>query len=131
VRVAEGGLPLYDQLARDGRVATQGILFDVNSATLRPESTPTLVEIGSMLVDNGALRLRIEGHTDATGEDDMNLDLSRRRAAAVRDFLLTTYGIDAGRLESAGLGETMPVDDDGTPEGRQNNRRVELVRLDP
>lgn len=129
IRIAEGGTDLYRKLADEGRVATQGILFDLNSATIRPESTPTLEEIGTMLREHGDLRLRIEGHTDATGDDASNLSLSERRAGAVRAFLVKAYDIDASRLESVGLGETKPVGDNATPEGRQNNRRVELVKL--
>ncbi len=129
VRVAEGGTDLYGRLSEEGRVATQGILFALNSATIRPESTPTLVEIGAMLRDHPELRLRIEGHTDSTGDDESNLDLSGQRAEAVRTFLVASYGIDGARLETEGFGETSPVDDNNTPEGRQNNRRVELVRL--
>lgn len=129
IRVAEGGVDLYDKLAESGRVATHGILFSVNSATIRPESTPTLEEMGTMLQQHPDLRLRIEGHTDATGDDASNLELSRRRAEAVRDFLVESWDVDPGRLEVEGLGETKPIDDNDTPEGRQNNRRVELVKL--
>jgi len=129
IRVAEGGTDLYRRLAEEGRVATQGILFEVSSATIQPESAPTLVEIGTMLRDHPELRLRIEGHTDSTGDDAANLDLSQRRAEAVRDFLVASYEIDGGRLETEGMGETSPVADNATPEGRQNNRRVELVKL--
>jgi outer membrane protein OmpA-like peptidoglycan-associated protein len=130
VRVAEGGLDLYEELAADGRVATQGILFAFNSSAIKPESTPTLDEIGTMLQDHGDLRIRIEGHTDSTGEDEYNQTLSDERAAAVRQFLIDEYGIDASRLEAQGFGESSPVDTNDTPEGQQNNRRVELVRLD-
>jgi outer membrane protein OmpA-like peptidoglycan-associated protein len=130
IRVAEGGRDLYDKLATDGRVATHGILFAVNSARIRPESTPTLQNIGTMLRDHSELRLRIEGHTDASGADDFNQTLSDDRAAAARAYLIEKFGIAAGRLEAAGFGETTPVDSNDTPEGRQNNRRVELVRLD-
>jgi outer membrane protein OmpA-like peptidoglycan-associated protein len=130
VRIAEGGLDLYEELAADGRVATQGILFAFNSSAIKPESTPTLDEIGTMLQDHGDLRIRIEGHTDSTGEDEYNQTLSDERAAAVRQFLIDEYGIDASRLEAQGFGESSPVDTNDTPEGQQNNRRVELVRLD-
>lgn len=130
VRVGEGGPDLYDRLTEDGRVATQGILFSLDSSTIRPESTPTLEEIGTMLRDHPELRIRIEGHTDSTGDDAYNQTLSEERAAAVRDFLVEEYGIDGSRLESRGLGEASPADSNDTPEGRQNNRRVELVRLD-
>lgn len=129
VRVMAGGRKLYDAIAGEGRVATQGILFDTGSDRLRPESTPTLKEIAGMLKEHGELRLRIEGHTDDVGDDAANLSLSERRAAAVAAFLVEMHGIDAARLESAGLGETRPVAGNDTPEGRQTNRRVELVRM--
>lgn len=130
IRIAAGGADLYDKLAEDGRVATQGILFDVDSDRIQPESTPTLEEIGTMLQDHDEMRIAIEGHTDSTGDDAHNQDLSERRAAAVVVFLVEHYGIDRDRLESAGFGETVPVGDDDTAEGRQQNRRVELVLLD-
>lgn len=130
VRVAEGGKKiLYDALLANGRVATQGIYFDSGSDNLRPESTPTLKEMGQMLHEHADLRLLIEGHTDDQGDDAYNQDLSERRAASVRSYLVSEYGIDEGRLESTGFGETKPVSPNTTPEGRQNNRRVELVRL--
>jgi OmpA-OmpF porin, OOP family len=129
IRIAAGGRALYDALAADGRVVTRGILFDTGSDRIRPESTPTLKEIGEMLVAHGDLRLRVEGHTDSVGSADANQALSERRAQAVRRYLVERHGIDEARLEAAGLGQTRPMDSNDTPEGRQNNRRVELVRL--
>lgn len=129
LRIAAGGRELYDALTAEGRVVTQGILFDTGSDRIRPESTPTLQEIGEMLRRHGDLRLRIEGHTDSVGDAAMNKALSARRAESVRRFLVQQYGIDANRLEASGLGQARPVDSNDTPEGRQNNRRVELVRL--
>ena len=129
IRIAAGGADLYSRLEAEGRVATQGILFATNSDRIRPESTPTLEEIGLMLEDHPDLRISIEGHTDSDGEDAYNQDLSERRAAAVAAFLIDRYGIDPARLETAGFGETRPAADNGTPEGKQQNRRVELVRL--
>jgi OmpA-OmpF porin, OOP family len=123
-----GGQDLYDALMADGRVVTQGILFDVNSDILRPESTPTLVEIAEMLKQHPELRLGIEGHTDNTGEAAHNQSLSERRAAAVKAYLVGA-GITAARLESHGFGPSRPMTANDTPEGRQSNRRVELVRL--
>jgi outer membrane protein OmpA-like peptidoglycan-associated protein len=128
LRVAAGGRNLYETLARDGRVATHGILFATNSDVIRPESTPTLKEIGEMLTAHADLRLSIEGHTDSDGDDAYNMDLSGRRAASVKSYLVQSFGIDAGRLETTGLGESTPVADNATPEGKQQNRRVELVR---
>lgn len=127
--VNAGGRPLYDALVRDGRVATQGILFDTGSDRLRPESTPTLAEIGEMLRSHPDLRLRIEGHTDSVGNASFNQTLSERRAAAVKAFLETRYGIEGDRLEAVGYGDTRPAASNETPEGRQMNRRVELVKL--
>jgi len=130
IRVAEGGkVMLYEKLAADGRVATRGILFDSGSDRLRPESTPTLKQMGMMLQQYADLRLLIEGHTDNQGDDSFNQELSEKRAAAVKAFLVSEYQIDETRLESKGFGETKPSDNNATPEGRQNNRRVELVKL--
>ncbi len=129
IRIAGGGADLYDRLARDGSVTTHGILFDVNSDAIRPESAPTLEEIGTMLRDHPDLRISIVGHTDSDGEEAFNQELSERRAAAVKRHLVETYGIDASRLETAGYGESVPAAPNDTPEGKQQNRRVELVRL--
>jgi OmpA-OmpF porin, OOP family len=128
-RVAAGGRKLYDALAAEGRVATQGIYFDTGSDRLRPESSPTLKEIATMLKEHADLRLAIEGHTDNVGQASANQTLSEARAAAVRKHLVESYGVDASRLESRGLGATKPVGPNDTSEGRQSNRRVELVRL--
>ncbi len=129
IRLAAGGRDLYDDLIEKGRVATHGILFAVSSDRIRPESTPTLEEIGEMLADHPELRIAIEGHTDSDGDDANNLELSGRRAEAVKQYLIETYGIDPGRLEAAGFGESNPTASNDTPEGKQQNRRVELVVL--
>jgi OOP family OmpA-OmpF porin len=129
IRVAESRKSIYDDLAAKGRVATQGILFDTGSDRPRPESGPTLKEIAAMLQQHPELKLRIEGHTDNVGGKDANLTLSDRRAAAVKNALVNDFQVDAARLESKGFGDTKPAGSNATPEGRQNNRRVELVRL--
>jgi outer membrane protein OmpA-like peptidoglycan-associated protein len=129
IRVAESRKSIYDDLAAKGRVATQGILFATGSDELRPESGPTLKEIAAMLRQHPELKLRIEGHTDNVGAPDANLALSERRALAVRGALVTDFQVDAARLESKGFGDSKPAGSNATPEGRQNNRRVELVRL--
>lgn len=129
LRVAFSDKTMYDALAADGRVATQGIFFDSGSDKIRPESTPTLKEIGRMLTDHPELRILIEGHTDNVGDDASNQTLSEKRAASVAAYLTANHGVDAARLESKGFGETKPVSGNDTAEGRQNNRRVELVKL--
>ena len=129
LRIAEGGKPLYDALAAAGHVSTHGILFASGSATIEGGSTPTLKEIGDMLKAHADLKLMIEGHTDNVGAAAANQTLSEQRAAAVKQFLVSTYGIDAARLQTKGYGSSKPISPNTTPEGRQNNRRVELVKL--
>lgn len=130
LRVAEGGRSrIYETLSAERRVVTHGILFDVGSATIRPESTPTLTDIGRTLQQHADLRLRIEGHTDNTGTAEGNQSLSQQRAESVRAFLMAEYGVTADRLTAMGMGQTVPAAPNETEEGRQTNRRVELVRL--
>lgn len=123
VIVAVGLNPLYSTLMSEGAVTSYGFLFDVDSDRLRPESTPKLEELRKMLADHADLKLVIEGHTDSTGDDAHNQDLSQRRAAAVVAFLVAN-GISANRVQAAGKGETAPVGDNTTTLGRQQNRRV-------
>ena len=129
IRVAESRKSLYDDLAANGHVATQGLLFDTGSDRLRPESTPTLKVIAAMLEQHPELKLRIEGHTDNVGAKDANRSLSDKRAAAVRQVLIADYHVDGGRLNSKGFGDTKPAGPNTTAEGRSNNRRVELVKM--
>lgn len=129
IRIAGGGADLYDVLESEGRVTTRGILFDVNSSNIQFESAPALNEIGQMLKDHPDLRLSIEGHTDGDGDEAHNRTLSEQRAAAVRNYLVLSFGIDPSRLESVGHGESVPVAPNDTEEGKQQNRRVELVQL--
>jgi len=121
--VAVGLDDLYRSLSETGEWTTRGILFDVDSDALRPESTPVLQEIRRTLERHGDLSIVIEGHTDSMGDDAHNQDLSERRARAVVDYLVGN-GIDASRLTAVGKGESEPVSDNATPEGRQSNRRV-------
>ncbi|MCL4867314.1 MAG: OmpA family protein, partial [Gemmatimonadales bacterium] len=111
-----------------GEFTTRGIFFDSDSDTLRPESTPTLEALRTALHDHADLKVLVEGHTDGQGEEDHNLDLSRRRAAAVVAYL-TANGIAADWLRSDGKGESTPVGDNATAEGRQQNRRVVIRKL--
>jgi outer membrane protein OmpA-like peptidoglycan-associated protein len=104
------------------------LYFDFNSAALRHESDSTLGVIAEVLRRNPEWKISVEGHTDAVASDRYNLDLSRRRAAAVKDALAGAFGIAAGRLVTAGYGESRPQDRNDTVEGRARNRRVELIR---
>jgi OOP family OmpA-OmpF porin len=128
LRFAEGGKTLKQQLDETGRIVTHGILFDVGSAKIKAESYKTLADIGQLLADNPGLALSIEGHTDSDGTEADNLALSQNRAAAVRSYLMETYQTDGARLTAKGWGESKPIDSNDTPEGKANNRRVELVK---
>lgn len=111
---------------KDCHLPLYGVLFDFNQATLKPESEPVLAKVAALLQAKPTLHVELQGHTDNVGADDANLKLSNARAAAVSAWL-AGHGIAAGRLASKGFGETKPVADNGTPEGRAKNRRVELV----
>lgn len=116
-----------DGLLQGGRVDLYSILFDFDRAVIKPESMPTLDEIAKLLAKRPELKLDIIGHTDNQGSAQYNLDLSRRRAAAVVAALTSAYGIAPGRLSSSGEGFERPVAPNDTEEGRARNRRVELV----
>jgi outer membrane protein OmpA-like peptidoglycan-associated protein len=129
IRIAESKTDiLYDALAAKGRWATQGILFETGKADIRPESTPTLKNIGQTLKEHADLKVLIEGHTDNVGKAADNQKLSEARAQAVKQAIVKEYGIDDARVTVKGYGDAKPVGDNKTPEGRQNNRRVELVK---
>jgi OOP family OmpA-OmpF porin len=128
IRVAAGGRDLYDALSADGRVAIHDILFDTDQATIKPESTNTLNQIQQMLQQHSDLSLMIEGHTDSSGEFDHNMELSRQRAASVKEWLVS-HGTDSERLRTMGLGSTQPKASNESEEGRRQNRRVELVKI--
>lgn len=130
LRIAAGGRDLYDALSTEGRVAVQDILFDTNSATIKPSSSAVLKEIAAILKKQPKMRVLIEGHTDGQGTFQHNVELSRDRAAAVKTKLVEEHGISSDRLETMGLGPTRPAASNETEEGRTENRRVELVRID-
>lgn len=109
------------------RLVLEGVTFASNRATLTGNSTSVLDRVADGLKANPDVRIEIGGHTDRTGDDAHNMKLSEARAAAVRDYLVS-QGVDRSRIEVRGYGETMPVADNETAEGRAKNRRVELKR---
>jgi outer membrane protein OmpA-like peptidoglycan-associated protein len=128
VRFAES-MPDFSQvIASAGRYVTHGILFDTDSDRLKPESAAVIRSVARGLETNPNLKLQIEGHTDSVGSADHNLDLSKRRAEAVKAVLVSQFKVDAARLTTTGLGSTKPIDSNDTPQGRAQNRRVEFVR---
>ena len=123
-----GGGSIAEALKNKGRADVYGIYFDFDKDVLRPESGPVLDEIAAALKANPTWKLNVNGHTDNIGGDEHNMDLSKRRAAAVVNALVTKYQIDASRLTPAGFGATQPKESNDTIQGRARNRRVELVR---
>jgi OOP family OmpA-OmpF porin len=128
IRVAESEKSIYDELTAKGRWVTQGILFDTGKSEIKPESTPTLKQIAATLKQHSELKVEVQGHTDNVGKPDANLKLSQARADAVKQALITQYGVTADQLSAKGYGDTKPATDNKTAEGRANNRRVELVK---
>ena len=108
---------------------TLKLLFDFDSAELRPESITELERVVKFMGDVPFAKAMVEGHTDSKGSDEYNQKLSDRRAKAVFDYL-TSRGVDPSRLSSVGKGESAPIADNATDEGRQQNRRVMLIRTD-
>jgi outer membrane protein OmpA-like peptidoglycan-associated protein len=119
---------LEEKLSTTGRAEVYGIYFDFAKATIRPESEPVLQEIADVMTKNPSWKLSVEGHTDSIGGAASNVDLSTRRATAVRQALVDRYHIGVGRLTPAGFGASRPKETNDTLEGRARNRRVELVR---
>lgn len=120
---------LADRLERERKVDLHGIYFDTAKATIKPESEQTLRQVLGVLEADAGLRLVVAGHTDGEGDDASNQRLSEQRARAVVDWL-AAHGVEAARLRPEGLGETRPVADNASAEGRALNRRVEIRRAD-
>ena len=112
--------------ARGLIVSLSDVLFDTGKSTLRPEAREKLAKISGIVLAYPDLRLAIEGNTDSVGSDSMNQTLSEQRAGSVRDYLVTA-NIPASSMTAQGFGKTQPVASNDTAEGRQQNRRVEMV----
>jgi outer membrane protein OmpA-like peptidoglycan-associated protein len=115
-------------LTKTCRAEVHGIYFAFGSAELVPESDLALKQVAQLLAANPSWTVTIEGHTDNIGKPQANLDLSKRRSAAVRDALVTRFAVPPARLQVAGFGDTRPIEANVTIEGRARNRRVELAR---
>ncbi len=128
VRIANGAkINMLDKLTTDGKIITYGISFDSNKSNFHPESMGTINQLYKTLNDNPTLKVEIDGFTDSDGDDASNLQLSEDRSNAVRDQLVK-MGIDGSRISAKGFGETNPVSDNTTFEGKAKNRRVEIKK---
>jgi outer membrane protein OmpA-like peptidoglycan-associated protein len=128
IELAVGAPDTRNKLITEGKYVTRGILFDVNSDKIKPESYGVLKDIAAVLNENPGVKVKIVGHTDADGKDADNLTLSKNRAASVKDALMNEFKIDAARMETDGKGESQPVDKNDTSAGKANNRRVEFIK---
>jgi len=129
IKLAVGAADTRNKLMTEGKFVTRGILFDVNSDKIKPESSGALKDIANVLKENAGVKVKIVGHTDSDGDDKANMTLSEKRAAAVKNYLVKEYGIDETSLTTEGKGESELADKNPTPEGKANNRRVEFVKL--
>jgi len=128
-RIAAGLPDMRNKLLKDGKIISYGIQFDVNSDKLKPESYATLKEISDVLKENPTIRIQVVGHTDSDGDEASNLDLSKRRSVSVKNELVNKFGIDAGRLETDGKGESEPIAGNDSAVNKAKNRRVEFIKL--
>ena len=129
IKLSVGAPDTRTKLITEGKFVTSGILFDVNSDKIKPESYGVMKDIANVLTENSSVKVKIIGHTDSDGSDADNLALSKKRAESVKASLTKDFGIDATRLETDGKGESQPVDKNTTAEGKANNRRVEFIKL--
>jgi outer membrane protein OmpA-like peptidoglycan-associated protein len=121
------------QVSKDARgtiISMSDILFDVGKATLTPDLKTNLAKIAGILTIYKDANVQVEGHTDNVGSEELNQKLSEKRASNVMEFLINPGGIAASRLSSVGYGFSKPIADNATKEGRQKNRRVDLVIMD-
>jgi OmpA-OmpF porin, OOP family len=126
--VVANAAALGGSLASSGHTVVNGIQFDTGKADVKPESSAALDEVAKLLKDDPKLKLYVVGHTDNVGVLASNIDLSKRRAAAVVQLLVTKYGVAADRLLPYGDGPYAPLMSNDSEDGRTVNRRVELVK---
>jgi OmpA-OmpF porin, OOP family len=129
IRLAVGAPDTRNKLITEGKFVTHGILFDVNSDKIKPESYGALKDIANVLNENAEVKIKIIGHTDSDGDDAANMALSKKRAEAVKNALSKEFSVDIARMETDGKGESQPIDKNNTSLGKANNRRVELIKL--
>jgi outer membrane protein OmpA-like peptidoglycan-associated protein len=129
LRYAVGQPDTRSKLITEGKFVTRGITFDVGSDKIKAESYGTLKEIAQVLSENPNVKVKVIGHTDSDGDATKNMELSKKRALAVKNALSSEFGVNASRLETDGKGAAEPSEPNTTTEGKANNRRVEFIKL--
>lgn len=129
LKLAEAGADTRHKLIETGTYTTNEILFETNKALIKKSSETVLNEIGLALQSNSEFKVMIIGHTDSDGNDSENLKLSEKRAESVKKYLIDKFGIESSRMQVAGKGETVPIADNSSEEGKRLNRRVEFKKI--
>jgi len=129
IKITNAAPDTRNKLLTEGKLVTYGIYFDVNKDVVKPESYGTLNDIAKILNEVPDVKVKIVGHTDSDGADAANLDLSKRRSASVKNELAKSFGVNADRLLTDGMGEGQPVAPNSTPVNKALNRRVEFIKM--
>ncbi len=129
VRFTSASPDTRSKLLTEGKLISYGIYFDVNSDKIKPESRGAINDIAKVLAENPSIRIKIEGHTDGDGDNASNLDLSKRRAKSVKYMLTSEFSVADDRIETDGYGESKPIGNNNSSEGKAQNRRVEFIKL--
>ncbi len=129
IKLAVGAPDTRNKLLTEGKFVTTGILFDIGSDKLKPESYGVIKEIANILSENTNIKIKIVGHTDSDGNDNTNMELSKKRAESVKQSLIKDFNIESTRIETDGKGETQPIAPNDTPVNKAQNRRVEFIKL--
>lgn len=128
IKITSASPDTRNKLLTEGKLVTYGIYFDVNKDVVKPESYGTLNDIAKVLNEVPDVKVKIVGHTDSDGADAANLDLSKRRAASVKNELVKNFGVNGDRLITDGMGESQPVAPNSTTSNKALNRRVEFIK---
>lgn len=129
LRLAVGNPDVRNKLINEGKFVSSGILFDVNSTHIKPESLGLIKSIAAILQENETVNIKIIGHSDSDGDEAENLRLSKQRAEAVKQMLSNDFGISSNKLETDGKGESQPAMPNSSSENKANNRRVEFIKI--
>jgi OOP family OmpA-OmpF porin len=129
LRLAVGNPDTRNKLINEGKFVSSGILFDVNSANIKPESFGLIKSIALILQENPTVKIKIIGHTDSDGDEKDNLKLSKQRAEALKTMLSTDFEIAAARMQTDGKGESVPAMPNTSEINKANNRRVEFIKI--
>lgn len=129
LKITSASPDMRSKLLTEGKIVSYGIYFDSGKDVVKAESYGSVKEIAAVLNENPGVKIKIVGHTDSDGDDAMNLDLSKRRAANVKKYLESEFKISGDRIVTDGLGESQPVAQNNSVENKAKNRRVEFIKL--